>query len=60
MPPRNLPAYEADFVAWLEDQAGRSRRAREASLDLDSFLEGAGNGRTSSRLKKVPGDACAG
>jgi hypothetical protein len=39
MPPRNMPAYEEDFVAWLEDQAGRARRGETAGLDLENIAE---------------------
>ena len=37
--PRNAPAYEQDFVAWLEDQAERARRGETESLDLDNIAE---------------------
>jgi hypothetical protein len=37
--PRNAPAYEQDFVAWLEDQAGRARRGETNGLDLDNIAE---------------------
>jgi Domain of unknown function DUF29 len=37
--PHNAPAYETDFVAWLEDQAGRARRGEVDSLDLDNIAE---------------------
>jgi hypothetical protein len=37
--PRNAPAYEDDFVAWLEDQAGRARRGEVESLDLENIAE---------------------
>lgn len=37
--PRNAPAYEQDFVAWLEDQAVRARRGETESLDLDNIAE---------------------
>ncbi len=37
MSSRNVPSYEEDFVAWLEDQGGRARRHEVLSLDLDRF-----------------------
>ena len=37
--PRNAPAYEQDFVAWLEDQARRARRGETEGLDLDNIAE---------------------
>ena len=37
--PRNAPAYEVDFVAWLEDQAQHARRQEIASLDLENIAE---------------------
>ena len=37
--PRNAPAYEEDFVAWLEDQARRARRGDTESLDLENIAE---------------------
>lgn len=37
--PRNAPAYEDDFVAWLEDQAGRARRGEVEGLDLENIAE---------------------
>jgi hypothetical protein len=37
--PRNAPAYEDDFVAWLEDQAGRARRGDVDGLDLENIAE---------------------
>lgn len=37
--PGNAPAYEDDFVAWLEDQAQRARRGETAALDLDNIAE---------------------
>ena len=37
--PRNAPAYEDDFVAWLEDQAGRARRGEIEGLDLENIAE---------------------
>ena len=36
---RNAPSYEEDFVAWLEDQAGRARRGEVRSLDLENIAE---------------------
>jgi hypothetical protein len=36
---RNAPSYEEDFVAWLEDQAGRARRGEVESLDLENIAE---------------------
>jgi hypothetical protein len=35
----NAPAYEADFVAWLEDQARHARRGEIEALDLDNIAE---------------------
>lgn len=37
--PPNAPSYEADFVAWLEDQAERARRRELEALDLDNIAE---------------------
>jgi Domain of unknown function DUF29 len=37
--PANAPAYEADFVAWLEDQAQRARRGDLDALDLENIAE---------------------
>lgn len=37
--PRNAPAYEDDFVAWLQDQAERARRGDAKSLDLENIAE---------------------
>ncbi len=37
--PRNAPAYEDDFVAWIEDQAGRARRGEVEGLDLENIAE---------------------
>ena len=37
--PRNAPAYEVDFVAWLEDQAQHARRHEIESLDLENIAE---------------------
>jgi Domain of unknown function DUF29 len=37
--PRNAPAYEDDFVAWLEDQAGRARRGEVDGLDFENIAE---------------------
>lgn len=34
---RNAPAYEEDFVAWLEDQARRARGGED--LDLENLAE---------------------
>ena len=39
METRNAPSYEEDFVAWLEDQAGRARRGEVESLDLENIAE---------------------
>jgi hypothetical protein len=39
METRNAPSYEKDFVAWLEDQAGRARRGEVESLDLENIAE---------------------
>ena len=36
---RNAPGYEEDFVAWLEDQAGRARRGEVEGLDLENIAE---------------------
>ena len=35
----NPPVYEDDFVAWLEDQAGRARRGETEDLDLENIAE---------------------
>jgi hypothetical protein len=37
--PGNAPAYEDDFVAWLEDQARRARRGEVDGLDLENIAE---------------------
>jgi hypothetical protein len=37
--PRNAPAYEDDFVAWLENQAQHARRREVESLDLENIAE---------------------
>ena len=37
--PSNAPAYEEDFVAWLEDQAQHARRGEIAALDLENIAE---------------------
>jgi Domain of unknown function DUF29 len=37
--PSNAPAYEADFVAWLEDQAQHARRGEISALDLENIAE---------------------
>ena len=37
--PRNAPAYEQDFVAWLEHQAQHARRGEAESLDLENIAE---------------------
>lgn len=39
MATRNVPAYEGDFVAWLEDQARHARRGEFDSLDLENIAE---------------------
>jgi hypothetical protein len=39
MATRNAPAYEEDFVAWLEDQAQRARRGEIDGLDLENIAE---------------------
>ena len=39
MPPPNAPAYEDDFVAWLEDQAQHARRGEIDALDLENIAE---------------------
>jgi Domain of unknown function DUF29 len=38
-PPSNTPAYEEDFVAWLEDQAQHARRGEIEGLDLENIAE---------------------
>lgn len=35
----NAPAYDEDFVAWLEDQARHARRGETEALDLDNIAE---------------------
>jgi hypothetical protein len=47
--PRNAPAYEDDFVAWLEDQAGRARRGEVEGLDLENIAEELGGMARSDR-----------
>ncbi len=37
--PRNVPTYEEDFVAWLEDQAQHARRGEIDALDLENIAE---------------------
>jgi hypothetical protein len=37
--PSNVPAYEDDFVAWLEDQARHARRGEINALDLENIAE---------------------
>jgi Domain of unknown function DUF29 len=37
--PPNAPSYEADFVAWLEDQARHARRRELDALDFDNIAE---------------------
>ena len=37
--PSNAPAYEEDFVAWLEDQAQHARRGEIDALDLENIAE---------------------
>jgi uncharacterized protein DUF29 len=37
--PSNAPAYEEDFVAWLEDQARHARRGEVDGLDLENIAE---------------------
>src|SRR5207248_9688935 len=37
--PRSAPAYDDDFVAWLEDQAQHARRQEIESLDLENIAE---------------------
>jgi hypothetical protein len=39
METRNAPAYEEDFVAWLEDQAQRARRRETDGLDPENIAE---------------------
>ena len=36
---RNAPAYEEDFVAWLEDQARHARSGETNNLDLENIAE---------------------
>jgi Domain of unknown function DUF29 len=36
---QDAPAYEEDFVAWLEDQAQRARRGETDGLDLENIAE---------------------
>jgi hypothetical protein len=36
---RNYPAYEADYAAWLEAQAGLMRERRFDELDLENLLD---------------------
>jgi len=48
--PRNAPAYEDDFVAWLEDQAQRARRGDTESPDLETSPRGSKAGVTISRV----------
>jgi Domain of unknown function DUF29 len=38
-PPSNAPAYQDDFVAWLEDQARHARRGEIDALDLENIAE---------------------
>ena len=35
----NAPAYDEDFVAWLENQARHARRGEIEGLDLDNIAE---------------------
>jgi hypothetical protein len=37
--PRDVPTYEEDFVAWLEDQAQHARRGEIDALDLENIAE---------------------
>ena len=37
--PSNAPAYEEDFVAWLEDQAQHARCREIDALDLENIAE---------------------
>jgi hypothetical protein len=37
--PPNAPAYEDDFVAWLEDQARHARCGEIDALDLENIAE---------------------
>src|SRR5487761_1333219 len=37
--PANSPDYEADFIAWLEDQAQHARRGEFDALDLENIAE---------------------
>jgi hypothetical protein len=36
---QNVPGYEEDFVAWIEDQARHARRREVEALDLDNIAE---------------------
>jgi hypothetical protein len=36
---QNAPAYEEDFVGWLEDQARHARRREIDALDLENIAE---------------------
>ena len=36
---QNVPGYEEDFVAWLEDQARHARRGEIDALDLENIAE---------------------
>ena len=49
METRNAPAYEEDFVAWLEDQAQRARRGETEGLDLENIAEELGGKARSDR-----------
>ena len=58
--PRNAPAYEDDFVAWLEDQAGRARRGEVEGLDLENIAEELeGMARSDRRENQNPADRAA-
>jgi len=53
--PRNAPAYEDDFVAWLEDQAGRARRGEIEGLDLENIARNSKARRAATAAKSEPG-----
>ena len=36
---QNVPGYEEDFVAWLEDQARHARRGEIDALDLENIAD---------------------
>jgi Domain of unknown function DUF29 len=58
--PGNAVSYEEDFVAWLEDQAGRARRGKAAELDLENIAEELeGMARSDRRGNSQPSDRAA-